>query len=142
VTAPVPATHRDLLEGPVYGVLTTKMPDGTPQSSVVWVGYDGEYVQISTTMERQKARNMRVDPKVAILVIDPGDSTRWVEVRGRVQELTVAGAEDLADELTRQYCPGKQHFYGDVYPDGQRLKETRVIARIDPVAVSADAIFR
>ncbi len=142
MTAALPATHTDLLDGPVHGVLTTMMPDGTPQSSVVWVAYDGECVKISTTLERQKGRNMRADPKVALLVVDPRDSTRWIEVRGRVRELTTDGAESLADELTRRFCPGKEHFYGDVYPVEQRQKETRVVARIDPLNVSVDAIFR
>jgi PPOX class probable F420-dependent enzyme len=142
LAATVPSTHADLLGASVHGVLTTMEPDGAPQSSVVWVDYDGECVQISTTLQRRKARNMRADPKVAVLVVDPRDSSRWIEVRGRVRELTTDGAEALADELTRRYCPGKRHFYGDVYPVEQRRRETRVIARIDPVNVAVDAIFR
>jgi PPOX class probable F420-dependent enzyme len=123
-------------------VLTTLMGDGSPQSTVVWVDHDGDCVQISTTLERQKGRNMAGDPRVALLVVDPDDSTRWIEVRGRVREMTTEGAEALANRLTRRYCPGKEHFYGDVYPVEQRLRETRVTARIEPVHVSVDAIFR
>ena len=88
----IPASHRDLFSRPVHGVLTTMMPDGTPQSSVVWVDYDGEFVLINTTLERQKGRNMRANPKVAVLVIDPADSGRWVQVRGQVREMTREGA--------------------------------------------------
>lgn len=138
----IPNTHLDLFREPVHGVLTTMMPDGTPQSSIVWVDYDGECVLINTTLERQKGRNMQANPKVTILVIDPKDSSRWVEVRGLVMELTQNGAEVHADKLTQRYCPGKRHFYGDVYPPEQKQKETRVIVKIEPIKVSLDAIFR
>ena len=137
----VPNTHRDLFEKPVHGVLTTMMPDGTPQSSIVWVDYAGEYLLINTTLERQKGRNMCANPKVAILVIDPKDTSRWIEVRGQVKEMTEDGAEAHADMLTQRYT-GKQHFYRDIYPPEQKEKETRVIVKIQPLKVSLDAIFR
>ena len=88
MTVPIPDTHRDLLQTPVHAVLTTMMPDGAPQSSIVWVDVDGEYVLINTTLERQKGRNMRNNPKVTVLVIDPRDSSRWIEIRGKVTEMT------------------------------------------------------
>jgi len=138
----IPNTHLDLFQKPVHGVLTTMMPDGTPQSSIVWVDYDGEYVLINTTLERQKGQNMRANPKVTVLVIDPKDSSRWVEVRGQVKEMTRDCAEAHADKLTQRYCSNKKHFYGDIYPVEQKEKETRVIARIQPIKVSMDAIFR
>ena len=142
MSLPIPDSHLDLLTGRVHGVLTTMMPDGMPQSSVVWVDYDGEYVLINTTLERQKGRNMQSNPKVTVLVIDPKDSSRWVEVRGLVMEMTRSGAEAHADKLTQRYCPGKRHFYGDVYPPEQKEKETRVIVRIQPIKTTLDAIFR
>lgn len=138
----VPHSHVDLLQAPVHGVLTTIMPDGAPQSSVVWTDYDGEYVLINTTLERQKGRNMQSNRRVTLLVIDPKNSSRWVEIRGSVKELTTDGAEAHADKLTQRYCPGKEFFYRDIYPPEQRDKETRVIARIEPVKVSMDAIFK
>ncbi len=137
----IPNTHLDLFQQRVHGVLTTVMPDGAPQSSVVWVDYDGEHVLINTTLERQKGRNMAANPKVALLVIDPKDASRWIEVRGQVREMTTDGAEAHADRLTQRYT-GKQHFYRDIYPPEQKDKETRVIAKIEPLKVSLDAIFR
>ena len=138
----IPNTHIDLFQNPVHGVLTTIMPDGMPQSSIVWVDYDGECVLINTTLERQKGRNMQLNPKVSVLVIDSQDSSRWIEVRGQVIEMTRDGADTHADKLAQRYCPGKQYFYRDIYPLEQKEKETRVIARIQPVKVSMDAIFR
>lgn len=139
----IPITHHDLLVRPVHGVLSTMMPDGQPQSSLVWVDYDGRHVLINTTLERQKGRNMQVNPRVTVLVVDPQRVDRWIEIRGRVVELTPEGAEAHADCLTERYTAGrKHHFYGDIYPVEQKCKETRVIARIEPLKISLDAIFR
>lgn len=137
----IPNSHVDLFCTPVHGVLTTMMPDGSPQSSVVWVDYDGEYVLINTTLERQKGRNMQANPAATVLVIDPADSGRWIEVRGRVQEMTTHGAEAHADKLTQRYTV-QQYFYRDIYPPEQKDQETRVIVKIQPLKVSLDAIFR
>lgn len=138
----IPNTHLDLFQTPVHGVLATMMPDGTPQSSMIWVDYDGEYVLVNTTLERQKGKNMRANPKVTILVIDPKNSGRWIEVRGQVKEMTQEAAEEHADKLTQRYCRNKQHFYGDIYPVEQRNKETRVMVKIEPCKISLDAIFK
>ena len=142
MTVSIPESHRDLLQQPIHGVLTTMLPDGTPHSSIVWVDSDGEYVLINTTLERRKGRNMEANPKVTLLVIDPHNSSRWIEVRGLVRTLTTVGAEAHADKLTRRYHSDKQHFYGDIYPVEQRQKETRVIVQIEPLKVSLDAIFK
>lgn len=141
MAVPIPDTHLDLLIRPIHGVLSTMMPGGQPQSSLVWVDYDGACILINTTLERQKGRNMCANPKVALLVIDPQNGSRWIEVRGKVAGIQREGAEAHADRLTRRYT-GKQRFYGDVYPVGQRQKETRVIVKIEPIKVSLDAIFK
>ncbi len=137
----IPGSHLDLLLRPVHGVLSTIMPDGQPQSSLVWVDYDGADVLINTTLERQKCRNMLANPKVSLLVVDPADTSRWIEIRGRVSRVTSDGAIPHADKLTQKYT-GKQHFYGDIYEPERRHKETRVVVKIEPVKVSVDAIFK
>lgn len=139
--ATIPESHRDLLCGSVHGVLATMMPNGQPQMSVVWVDYDGEHVLINTTLERQKGQNMQSNPRATVLVVDPENPSRWVEVRGRVVEITTQGAEAHADRVLQRYSD-KQHFYGDVYPVSQRERETRVIVKIAPLKVSLDAVFR
>jgi PPOX class probable F420-dependent enzyme len=87
MAVPIPDTLRNLLVEPIHGVLSTMMPGGQPQSSIVWVDYDGTYVLINTTLARLKGRNMLANPKVALLVIDPRDGSRWIEVRGKVVEI-------------------------------------------------------
>lgn len=140
----IPDSHRDLFERPVHGVLTTLMPGGQPQSSIIWVDSDGECVLVNTTLERRKGRNMTADPRVSILVVDPRNTARWIEVRGEVAEIVGgAPAEAHADKLTQRYTTtGQKHFYGDIYPVGQRDKETRVIVKIRSKKIALDAIFK
>jgi PPOX class probable F420-dependent enzyme len=142
----VPDSHRDLLVRPFHGILSTmkfdrSTPHGQPQSSLVWVDYDGTYVLINTALGRQKCRNMQANPKVTLLVVDPDRTDRWIEVRGRVADITTDGAIPHADMLAQRYTGG-QHFYGDVYRAEWQQYETRVIVKIEPVKVSLDAIFR
>jgi PPOX class probable F420-dependent enzyme len=137
----IPISHRDLLMENVHAILTTLMPDGMPQSSIVWVDYDGDYVLVNTTLERQKSRNMLGNPKVTLLVIDPNNTSRWIEVRGRATQFDRDNAEAHADKLTQRYT-NKQHFYGDIYPVNQKNKETRVVVKIEPLKISLDAVFK
>ncbi len=134
MSASIPASHSDLLVGPYHAILTTVMPDGSPQSSVVWVDFDGEYVIISTTRERQKGRNMQANPQVALLVMDPQDQARWLALRGQVVEISEQDAEEKLDDLARRYT-GKAHYYGDIFPVEQQEKESRVTVKIQPLEV-------
>jgi len=138
----IPNSHKDLLVNPIHGVLTTMMPDGQPQMSVVWVDFDGTHVLLNSTLERQKGKNMQKNPKVNMLVIDPDNVARFIEVRGEVVEITQEKAIDHANIQTRAYSGGeKQQFYGDVYPEETKNKETRVVFIILPTKVNVNAIF-
>jgi PPOX class probable F420-dependent enzyme len=134
----IPASHRDLFDRPICGVLTTLAADGRPESSLVWVDLDGDVALVNTTLERRKGMNMRRDPRVSLLLVDPDNTGRYLQVRGEV-ELTTRGALDQLDRLTRRYTAHRQ-FYGGVYPVARRRLETRVIARIHPRRITVDAI--
>jgi PPOX class probable F420-dependent enzyme len=73
-----------LLDGRNYAVLATVNRDGSPQTSVVWVGRDGADLLFSTVEGRVKHRNMVRDPRVSVTVIDSADPENYVELRGRV----------------------------------------------------------
>lgn len=137
---PIPESHLDLLIRPVPGVLTTMLPDGQPQSSLVWCDYDGECAQINTSRQRQKGRNMAVNPKVSLLIVDPEDTSRYIEIRGEV-ELVEDGALEHLDQITRQYTQHPQ-YYGYVFPFEKKAKETRIICRIHASKITLDAIHR
>jgi hypothetical protein len=82
--------------------------------------------------------NLRANPKVSLLVVDPDDTGRYVCVLGDA-ELAEKGATEHLDELTRQYTRHPR-FYGFVYPVEQRAVETRIICRIHVRHVLIDAI--
>jgi PPOX class probable F420-dependent enzyme len=137
-TIAIPASHRDLLTRPVHGVLTTMGVDGRPQSSVMWVDLDDECAVVNTTLERQKGRNMLADPKVSLLVVDPENTSRYVQIRGDAEFVT-DGALEHIDRITRKYTRHPA-YYGYVYPVEQQARETRVICRIHPRRITLDAI--
>jgi PPOX class probable F420-dependent enzyme len=119
---------RELLGAPQFAVIATLMPDGSPQTSTVWVDTDGDDVLVNTSEGRVKPANVRRDPRVALTVWDRDDPYRQVIVRGRVVELTHEGAEEHIDELSRRYTG---RFPYPWRSEGER----RVILRIRPDAV-------
>jgi PPOX class probable F420-dependent enzyme len=137
-TVAIPVSHLDLLTRPICGVLTTMGADGQPQSCLVWVDTDGECARVNTTLERQKGRNLLANPKVSLLVVDPDNTARFIQIRGDA-ELVTDGADEHLDGLTRTYA-GHPAFYGHIYPLQQRARETRVIVRIHARRITLDAI--
>jgi PPOX class probable F420-dependent enzyme len=137
-TLTIPPTHLDLLTRPICGVLTTMGPDGVPESSLVWVDHDGACARVNTTMERGKGRNLRANPRLSLLVVDPDNTARFIQIRGD-GELLTDGAREHLDALTRAYTvhPG---YYGHIYPSERAARETRVICRIHARRISLDAI--
>lgn len=135
---PIPASHLDLLTRPICGVLTTMGVGGQPQSSLVWVDADDECARVNTTLERQKGRNMLADPKVSLLVVDPDNTGRFVQIRGDAV-LDTDGALEHLDLLTRKYTRHPR-YYGYIYPLEQQERETRVICRIHARRITLDAI--
>ncbi|MEU2711131.1 PPOX class F420-dependent oxidoreductase [Streptomyces sp. NPDC007205] len=84
---------RKLLDDPVPAVLATVNADGSPQTSVVWVGREGDGLLVSTAAGRRKERNVRRDARVSLTVYDPADPLRYVEMRG-----TATVTEDVGRE--------------------------------------------
>jgi len=92
----IPESHRDLLGRPLTVALSTRMPDRSAQTQPVWCSLDGNDVLVNTTRQRQKGRNLTADPRATVLALDPGDSSRWIEIRGDV-DLTEDGAPEHLD---------------------------------------------
>jgi PPOX class probable F420-dependent enzyme len=138
MSLPIPEGHLDLLTRPIHGVLTTMMADGQPHSSLVWCDYDGVCARVNTTRQREKGRDMQANPKVSLLVVDPQNTARYLEIRGEA-ELVEEGALDHLDRLTRRYTR-HPNYYGYVYPVEQQARETRIICRIHATKITLDAI--
>ncbi|MFF4824899.1 PPOX class F420-dependent oxidoreductase [Streptomyces sp. NPDC001312] len=127
MSAALPDRLKSLLDGPVFVVLGTIQPDGSPQLSPVWAKRDGDDVLVSTTVDRRKKKNLDRDARASVVVQDPDSPYEYAEIRGTA-ELTTAGGRQLIDELSVKYT-GKK--YAEFNPSSAQDAE-RVIVRIRP----------
>jgi PPOX class probable F420-dependent enzyme len=120
---------RSLLERPVLYNLATVNPNGTVQVNPVWGELHDGMIRLNTAAGRQKHRNLaeRGDT-VTVMVQDPDDTQRYVEIRGHVAELTEANGVEIIDRLAKKYLDV------DVYP-WHKDDETRVTVLIEPTQV-------
>ena len=124
MASPFPEKYRDLFQKKAFASFTTLMPDGSPQTTPVWVDYQNGEIWVNSAVGRQKDRNVRREPRVALAIIDPDNAYRYVEVRGRVREITQDGADAHIDRMAQKYM-GK-----DKYPFRQP-GEQRVLYKIE-----------
>jgi PPOX class probable F420-dependent enzyme len=123
---------RKLLEAPNLASLATLMPDGSPQVTPVWVDFDGTHILVNTAEGRQKPRNVRRDPRVAVSIFNHQSPYSYATIRGRVVEITHEGAEQHIDRMAKKYL-GR-----DTYPF-RGPGERRVILKIAPEHVASMA---
>src|SRR5215211_7141581 len=121
----IPEKYRDLFDKKAFAHLATLMPDGTPQVTPVWVDYDGEHILVNSARGRQKDKNMERNRAVSLSIQDPDNPYRYLEVRGRVAEITEEGADEHIDKMAKKYM-GK-----DKYPL-RAPGEVRVLYKIEP----------
>jgi PPOX class probable F420-dependent enzyme len=115
-----------LLDGKNYAILATINPDGSPQTSVLWVGRDGNDLLFSTVAGRVKHRNMERDPRVSVTVLDSADPENYVELRGRVSMTPDAGRA-LDTRLSWKY-DGRDP--GEDRPGAVRVVVRMVVERV------------
>ncbi|MFJ6652643.1 PPOX class F420-dependent oxidoreductase [Microbacterium sp. NPDC091313] len=99
----IPADLRDLLEQPYYGSLGTVRPDGTVQVNPMWFELDGDRLLFTHTTKRQKFRNLQANPSMSLAVFDPDNPYRYLEVRGRLVEVTPDPTGAFYVRLGRRY---------------------------------------
>lgn len=121
----IPEKYRDLFGKRAFASLATLMPDGSPQVTPVWCDIEGDLVLFNSAKGRQKDKNVRRDTRVALAVIDPDNPYRYLEIRGRIVEITEEGADAHIDKMARKYLGVDKYPYKQ---DG----EQRVIYKIQP----------
>jgi PPOX class probable F420-dependent enzyme len=115
----------ELASGENFAALTTLMPDGHPQTQVMWVDADADHLLINTEVHRQKFRNVERDPRVTLTIWDKEDPYSFVEVRGEVVgKVKGLEARKHIDELSHKY-------HGRPY--GTPIRSERVVLRIAPL---------
>jgi PPOX class probable F420-dependent enzyme len=128
--AAIPDKYLDLLQRKkAFANLATLMPDGSPQVTPVWIDYADSVIRFNTAKGRVKARNLKVGSPVALAIMDPDESYRYLQVRGRVRRVAEEGADAHIDSLAKKYL-GK-----DKYPFRQP-GEVRVMYEIEPKSAS------
>ena len=120
------AATRRILDGKNFATVATVNPDGGPQASVVWFRRDGDSVLFSITSDKQKARNLARDPRVAVTVFDLENPYDSVEIRGHAELV-----EDAGKELPKQLS----HRYLDEDPPPEPDDLVRLVARVIPEKV-------
>ena len=125
-----PSEYLDLLEDETkaYLYLATVMADGSPQVTPVWFSTDEEYILVNTSEGRIKDRNMKARPKVALVIPDPKDPYRYVQIRGEVAGYIREGADEHINALSLRY-DGKPW----TYREGQK----RIIFKIKIIKIDA-----
>ena len=130
----IPKSFLDLANGPRVAALSTVMPNGQPQTTVVWCDYDGTYVRVNTMRGFRKEKNMRANPKVTLLCYDPHEPLRSLEIRGEVVKMTEEGAMEHLDGLSVLYT-GKSPYFGECVSAELRETETPVLCKILPTHI-------
>ena len=125
MAASIPQNYLDLFNKKAFANLGTLMPDGSPQVTPVWVDFDGKYVLVNSAEGRRKDKNLRRDGRVAMSIMDPDNPYRYLQIRGKVAEITNQGAAQHIDKMAKKYLDK------DKYPYAQP-GEVRVLYKIEP----------
>lgn len=129
MTTNIPDSHIDLLTTKkAFANLATTMADGTPQVTPVWVDWDGTHVVINSAKGRVKDKNLETRPDVAVSISDPENPYRYLGIRGKIVEITEAGADAHIDAMAKKYMDK------DSYPF-RTPTEVRRIYKILPSSV-------
>ena len=129
---PIDADLQTLATGKNFAALTTLMPDGQPQTQLMWVDADDEHVLINTEVHRQKYKNTKADPRVTVTVFSATNPYQYVEARGRVVgEVGGDDARDNIDHLSQKYTGG---------PYANPIQSERVVLQIQVDKVHKNGI--
>jgi len=101
-----------LLSRPNFAHLSTLMPDGSPNTTPVWIGMRDDRILIGSGEGSLKVRNLRRDPRLSLSVIDFHDPYEEVQIRGRVVEFRDDSKFEIMDEISRKYT-GKEFPWRD-----------------------------
>jgi PPOX class probable F420-dependent enzyme len=126
--AAIPENFLDLLTAKkAFANIATVMMDGSPQVTPVWFDYTDGKIRVNTARGRVKSRTLRPGARVALAIADPDNPYRYLQVRGRVLNVTQEGADAHIDSLAKKYL-GQ-----DKYPFRQ-AGEVRIKYEIEPTS--------
>jgi len=127
----IPENFRDLLseEKKAFLHLATLNKDGSPQVTPIWFNTDGEHILINSAKGRIKDRNMRTSPQVALCIQDPSNPYRYIQIQGKIIEITEDGADAHIDTLMFKYHGKTKYPYKQ--PGEVRVRYTVQMLKVD-----------
>lgn len=128
----IPETHRDLVseDSKAIAYLATTLPSGAPVIAPVWFGVIDGHIGVFSGESSLKAQNMQARPAVSVVLQDPEDQYRYVQIRGRYVKYISEGAREFLDKVSNRYI-------GKPYP--AESSEDGVILMIQPEKVNVFA---
>ncbi len=126
--AQIPSEFNDLFEKPILFALATVMPDGQPQVTPLWGDLSNGQPRFNTAEGRQKDKNLKERPQATVMLVDPENPQRWIEVRGTVTG-TTDGADAHIDSLAKKYLGVDSYPY-------RNPAETRITYTVEPTKVT------
>ena len=122
----IPTELAPLLDSTAVAFVSTIGPKGEPQTTPIWFIWKDGAVRFSLVAGRQKLRNLRRDPRASVVIVDPGEPTRYLELRGRVE---LVPDPHIARE--REVAIKYRGVHEDVEPPGtMRYAATLTIDRV------------
>jgi PPOX class probable F420-dependent enzyme len=120
----IPEAFLDLLERPLYATLATTLADHTPQATIVWFNYENGKIYVNSAAGRLKDRAIRARPYVSLVVLDPDNPFRYIQVRGPVTHITEEGGDEHINALSHRYTgqdyelvPGQIRVIYEITPE-------------------------
>jgi len=106
----LPESARKMLQDKAYGHVVTSAPNGRPQATMVWVDAEGDEVLFNTAEGREKARNLRRDPRVVISIQDRNNPQAYLLVHGTAS-VAETGADLHIDKLAKRFLGVDKYPY-------------------------------
>ena len=128
--ADIPQAYRDLFDKKSFAHVATIGADGAPQVTPVWIDHDGHHIRFNTARGRVKTNNLERSPKIALSIQDPENPYRYIQVRGRVVEVTEKGADAHIDALAKKYLGQDRYPY-------RQPGEVRVTVKVTPEKIQS-----
>jgi PPOX class probable F420-dependent enzyme len=102
----VPDVARRILESDALAHVTTIDPDGRPQTTLAWVGLEGDEVVFATLPDQRKLRNLRRDPRITISIqteqVNPYGLHEYLVIYGTAR-VTDGGGPEVLQRLAHTY---------------------------------------
>jgi len=124
--------HREFLQNPYVGTVTTLREDGSPHNTVVWVGVEDDVVVFNTAEGRAKPEHLRADPRAAITVVDPQNPFKWISVSGGAA-MSHEDGDAWIDRLSEKYTGNPEY-------QSRQPGEQRVTVRISPEHIDSSGL--